>query len=121
MKFVNGAYAQLGSDYAVTTATAGDGIGIECVGDQIAAWHRRSGTWTRVILVTNAEVTTGTKIGMEIKGAAATNFGGGTYQAVTLDNVLPDADVTTTGWTTTPLYSKINDSSDATVIQATAV
>lgn len=39
---------------------------------------------------------------------------------VSLDTVLPDADVTTTGWTTTPLYSKVNDSSDATVIQATA-
>lgn len=39
---------------------------------------------------------------------------------VTLDTCLPDADVTTTGWTTAPLYSKINDSSDATVIQATA-
>lgn len=35
--------------------------------------------------------------------------------------IRPDADVATTGWTTTPLYSKINDSSDATVIQATAV
>lgn len=37
-----------------------------------------------------------------------------------LDNCLPDADVTTTGWTTTPLYSKVNDVSDSTVIQATA-
>lgn len=31
----------------------------------------------------------------------------------------PDADTTTTGWTDTPLYSKINDESDATVITAT--
>lgn len=31
----------------------------------------------------------------------------------------PDADIVTTGWTTTPLYSKINDQSDATVITAT--
>lgn len=37
-----------------------------------------------------------------------------------LDSVLPDADITTTGWSTAPLFSKINDSSDATVIQATA-
>lgn len=44
----------------------------------------------------------------------------GTLSDVTLDTALPDADVTTTGWTTTPLYSKINDASDATVIQATA-
>ena len=34
--------------------------------------------------------------------------------------LLPDADVVTTGWTTTPLFSKLNDSTDATVITATA-
>jgi hypothetical protein len=34
--------------------------------------------------------------------------------------IRPDADVTTTGWTTTPLFSKINDESDASVITATA-
>ena len=34
--------------------------------------------------------------------------------------LLPDADTTTTGWTTTPLFSKVNDASDATVITATA-
>lgn len=39
---------------------------------------------------------------------------------VALDTVLPDADVVTTGWATAPLYSKLNDGSDATVITATA-
>jgi hypothetical protein len=34
--------------------------------------------------------------------------------------LLPDADVTTTGWTTAPLFSKVNDASDATFITATA-
>lgn len=34
--------------------------------------------------------------------------------------ILPDADTVTTGWTTAPLFSKVNDSSDATVITATA-
>jgi hypothetical protein len=43
-----------------------------------------------------------------------------THSAVTLDSCLPDADVTTTGWSTAPLFSKVNDASDATVIQATA-
>lgn len=33
--------------------------------------------------------------------------------------VLPDADTTTTGWSATPLFSKVNDSSDATVITST--
>ena len=32
---------------------------------------------------------------------------------------LPDADTVTTGWTATPLYSKLNDGSDATVVTAT--
>lgn len=34
--------------------------------------------------------------------------------------LLPDADTVTGGWATAPLFSKINDSSDATVISATA-
>jgi hypothetical protein len=43
--------------------------------------------------------------------------------SVTVQIVYPDADVTTTGWTTTPLWSKIDDdpaSPDGTVISATA-
>jgi len=40
--------------------------------------------------------------------------------AVEMQQIRPDADVTTTGWTITPLFSKINDESDATVITATA-
>lgn len=31
----------------------------------------------------------------------------------------PDEDLATTGWTTTPLWSKINDASDATLVKAT--
>lgn len=38
---------------------------------------------------------------------------------VVLQQILPDADVTTTGWSTTPLWSKLSDDSDATVITAT--
>jgi hypothetical protein len=41
--------------------------------------------------------------------------------AVEVSQIRPDADTVATGWTTAPLYSKINDSSDSTVIQATAV
>lgn len=37
-----------------------------------------------------------------------------------IDEVLPDADIVTTGWSTAPLWSKVNDASDATVISATA-
>lgn len=34
--------------------------------------------------------------------------------------LLPDADVAAGGWATSPLFSKVNDGSDATVISATA-
>jgi hypothetical protein len=34
--------------------------------------------------------------------------------------LLPDADTAEGGWTTAPLFSKVNDSSDATFITATA-
>lgn len=34
--------------------------------------------------------------------------------------ILPDADNATAGWTTAPLFSKVNDASDATIITATA-
>jgi hypothetical protein len=49
--------------------------------------------------------------------AATTGWIGAVVSAQTL---LPDADIVTTGWSTAPLFSKINDSSDATVISATA-
>jgi hypothetical protein len=41
------------------------------------------------------------------------------FKAVDSQTILPDADVTTTGWATAPLYSKLNDSSDATYVSAT--
>lgn len=34
--------------------------------------------------------------------------------------IRPDADVATTGWTTTPLFSKLNDSNDTTFVSSTA-
>jgi hypothetical protein len=48
-----------------------------------------------------------TKIGIEVRGHTST---------LTLQTVKPDADVATTGWETAPLFSKINDGSDATMI-----
>lgn len=58
--------------------------------------------------------------GTTLDGAETLNSWNFDGQGVTFQEVRPDADVTTTGWTTTPLYSKINDESDATVITATA-
>jgi hypothetical protein len=42
------------------------------------------------------------------------------YNAAFGQLLLPDADVAAGGWTTSPLFSKVNDSSDATIITATA-
>jgi hypothetical protein len=61
--------------------------------------------------------------------AAASSSGQGTAAfllalepgtSVTYQQMRPSADVTTTGWTTTPLWSKVNDQSDASIITATA-
>jgi hypothetical protein len=41
--------------------------------------------------------------------------------SMTSQVIVPDADTAAGGWTTTPLFSKINDSSDATIITSTAV
>lgn len=40
--------------------------------------------------------------------------------ATSSQTLLPDADLAAGGWTTSPLWSKVNDSSDATIITATA-
>jgi concanavalin A-like lectin/glucanase superfamily protein len=42
------------------------------------------------------------------------------YNAAFGQTLLPDADTADGGWTTTPLFSKVNDSSDATIITATS-
>lgn len=42
------------------------------------------------------------------------------YASASGQILLPDADLATSGWTTAPLFSKVNDSSDATIITATA-
>lgn len=44
----------------------------------------------------------------------------GALQMVPPQIARPDADTVTTGWTATPLFSKVNDESDATLITATA-
>jgi hypothetical protein len=46
------------------------------------------------------------------------NWAGGNIAAT--QQLDPDADIATSGWTTAPLFSKINDASDATVITGAA-
>ena len=96
------------------------------------------GDWAEPLAEFASATGTAGTIGLQTASkAAAGTVGGGTITVsscgwgiistalipgagITLDSALPDADVTTTGWTATPLFSKVNDASDATVIQATA-
>lgn len=116
-------YDQLGSTIASPAMSAGDKIGMEIIGTTIRGLHYTGGVWNQIMSNTDSVVSGAGSLGIEMTDTTARmdDFGGGAYTAVTLDDVLPDADVVTTGWTTAPLYSKINDSSDATIMQATAV
>lgn len=115
-----GTYTQLGSSVA-GTMVAGDKLGLELIGTTVNMYWYTGGTWTTIMTVTTSLTNNG-YIGFGSSGTAvrADDYGGGEISSVSLDSALPDADIVTTGWTTTPLFSKVNDASDATVIQATA-
>lgn len=119
-----------GSDTALGTYAwnpdNGDKFGISCVGNIISAYTDEGAGWIERIRVKDSSISAAGRIALDIYDPNVDdiyldNFGGGTIAELEFDQIRPDADTETTGWTTTPLYSKINDSSDATVIQATAV
>ena len=80
--------------------------------------------WTVVVTVANnialayqADVTAGTYTpNMTCTSAAWTSL---CVAIGPMQKVVPDADNATTGWATAPLYSKVNDGSDSTVITNT--
>lgn len=77
--------------------------------DYAADWPDQGAAGTTSYGIADATGTgTVTKIAVEIKGTGA---------AVSVAR--PDADLATTGWSTAPLFSKLNDQSDATVVTAT--
>lgn len=105
----------------------GDWYGMEVIDNIISLYYKTAaGSWTKFAEYddssSGSKITTAGWIGITLDHGLAygDNFGGGTISTVTLDSMLPDADIASTGWSTAPLYSKINDDSDATVIQATA-
>lgn len=110
----------LGADILTEDFQAGDGFGISVVGTTITAYRRIGGVWSSIGSRTDATYAGAGKIGVAIQGTTFVldDFGGGTIG--TGQTILPDGDLATTGWTTAPLFSKVNDSSDATVISATA-
>lgn len=107
----------LASDTA-TTWVAGDKMWLRCSGTTIEGYRYNGTTWSLLLQVTDSNVTGAGYIGATIDASVARfdDFGGGTLGQV----LLPDADVAAGGWATAPLFSKLNDSSDATVITATA-
>ncbi len=119
-KKTNSSDAALGANHT-QALSAGDSIGIRCIGDEIQAWYKPSGgIWTMLFTRNDTTWTAAGGIGARMFGTTyrIDDFGGGT---ITPQEARPDADVTTTGWSTTPLWSKIEESSaDGTVISATA-
>lgn len=114
-------------------ASAGDKMGLEVTGTgstvTLRGYRYTGGSWAQIgsdYSDTSADrITSAGYLGLAMSHAGSDpgrfdDFGGGEIVSISLDHADPDADVTTTGWTTTPLWSKVNDSSDATIITATA-
>lgn len=106
------------------TADPGDATG-ETGGDwteAVASYQMPATAWVQ--LQTAAMPSAGTISGGSFAGGNSVFIRYGLAviaAAVSTQAVRPDADTTTTGWTSTPLFSKINESSpDGTVITATA-
>ena len=118
----NGAATVLGATMS-QELSAGDSFGMSVIADVIEVWYKpAAGAWTSLGTRTDSTYSAAGYLGLGLwfSTVRVDDFGGGEVVSVTLDEALPDADVTTTGWTTTPLWSKVNDASDATVITATA-
>lgn len=119
LRYTNAAGTTIASNVTLTLAV-GDQTALECTGSTIAFWHKPTGgIWLRRSFATDTTY--------PLAGKVAIEFNDG--QNIKLDNLSigpaqtlrPDADITTTGWATAPLFSKINEASaDGTVITATA-
>lgn len=117
-KVVSGSTTDL-TDLTAFTWTNGDQVGLVCNGTSIQAWRKpAAGSWAMLGSQTDSSITTAGYLGVSSDDGGCTidDFGGGTLG----QTVLPDADLAAGGWTTTPLFSKVNDASDSTVITATA-
>jgi hypothetical protein len=117
----DGSTTQLGSTVSVSQAN-NEKLGIECRGTTIKVYTDTGGGWVERISQTDSNYTSAGYVAWDLYDVGTLtrvdDFAGGTAAAVT-QAFLPDADITTTGWTSTPLWSKLNDSSDATVVTAT--
>jgi hypothetical protein len=110
---------------AARALAANDKVALTCRGDLIIGWHRASAAaeWTQVFAALDATYQSGF-VGLEFlngQNTKVTNLWA-SESVATMQAARPDADTTTTGWTTTPLWSKIEEViADGTVVTATAV
>jgi hypothetical protein len=104
----------------------GSKLGFQKRGEMVRVLHKPSGgSWS--ILAETTDTTYLASVGypflelVDNQSVRVENMWATTIVEIPpLQQLRPDADVVTTGWSTAPLYSKVNDSSDATVITATA-
>lgn len=109
------------ADDSGVACVAGDKVALSCIGSAIKLWRDSGSGWVNIYSKTDSNINASGYLGIWVQNITVgilDDFGGGTISAG--QTVVPDADVTVGGWATSPLFSKINDSSDATVITATS-
>lgn len=105
-----------------------DALTVDTAGHAVAPGANQTERWD--FSPTGSDCVSSTQAGADggVMSHTWTTSGDFTHMAIALiaasglsvDQIRPDADIVVTGWTTAPAFSKINDSSDATVVQATA-
>lgn len=114
----------------ISASDTGTGVEVSALAAAIPVTDSGAGTDTGTVGIASLTATDSGVLSGEVAVTSSgfipksgTDSGAGTDVSalLQLQDLFPDADIATTGWTVTPLFSKVNDSSDATVIQATAV
>lgn len=113
--FVGGQVANFGTNSAITP----DGAFSTCFESENGTAHQPGSAIYRVVSSGTTDSASWTNAANDQWGAIVAAFK--ELTPATGQTLRPDADTTTTGWTTTPLWSKIEETSaDGTVITATA-
>jgi hypothetical protein len=115
---IAGVWNSLLTDTQVEALIAGKQAWIDAA--PVAAWRFDSATVLNTIVGATTQTSrTGTTLAA---GVAPAGWLDSAAPPVTLQQIRPDADVTTTGWTTAPLYSKVDEAvaDDGDFITSTA-
>jgi hypothetical protein len=120
----NGLAIGMNSDSTNGTQTAGANSGTPSTAISLVLWFNGAGNESGALAYAAAGGTDVTGFtGTIANGTSVAHAGAGAIfsPAPTLTTARPDADTTTTGWTSTPLWNKIEESSpDGTIVTATA-